>query len=722
MPDTLAEDVFGFESSGSVSAFFVVSVSGLTANPTHGETAQVAERLYASAHHFSDLAPASITWQWRSSRGDIAGATEPVYVPVPGDNLETIYPVATPLGPYAPQAGPAHVVRFVAPVAIGVLPDVNFSRDTGEQTIAAAGTFAGDYLTFSVETALPGVSIDRGTGVVTVSTGSEIDGDVAVIASNSGGAAEVSFNLSITSAATVPAQMPAPTVTATGQDSLRVDLAAAPDDGGSPITSYDLRLRTGDEAWTVRKDVSNPEVLSGLLANTEYEVRAAAVNAIGRGPWSGSGSARTEKDALPAIMANADNTVDILVSDGTFTITVSGADQAHHNGTFGPLDTSALASGPLMVATPVVGGTAGTGETLTAAPGLWIFPADDAATVTGEWISGGVDTGDTDKSYLTNPGDAGDDVLYRETATNSAGSRSADSNAIGIPITATVPARMEAPTVTATGTDSIRIDLAAAPDDGGSAIMSYDLRWRENDGTWTLVTGIGDPETLKKLAASTLYNIQTRAVNAVGNGAWSISGSTSTEVANGVLFSDNFSNYEIDSDLKDTPNYTRMDGWLPIEAQDDNGIRVARQPSGTQSEILTYTGQPTAQRRKITWVYHAARIGGSPGFNVGFFAAYTDAQNYVGAEVDTGGWFTVRHVSAGKSNISKSIAPGAISEGDTVSIEIDSTVMRVKINGMEIVGPFVVPDVTLGAPGFRLNNHKDATQAPAISNFEIEEL
>jgi hypothetical protein len=456
-----------------------------------------------------------------------------VYVPVPGDNLETIYPVATPLGPYAPQAGPAHVVRFAAPVASGVLPDVNFSRGTGEQTIAAAGTFAGDYLTFSVETALPGVSIDRGTGIVTVSTETEINGDVAVIASNSGGAAEVSFNLSITSAATVPAQMPAPTVTATGQDSLRVDLAAAPDDGGSPITSYNLRFRTGDEAWTVRKGVSDPEVLSGLLANTEYEVRTAAVNTIGRGPWSGSGSANTEKDVLPAIMANADNTVDILVSDGTFTITVSGADQAHHNGTFGPFDTADLDSGPLMVVEPGASGAASFGATLTALPGLWIFPADDVATVTGEWISGGVSTGDTDTSYLTDSGDATSDVLYRETATNTAGARSADSNAITLPALPTAPAQMNAPTLTVAGSTTISVDLASAPSDGGSVITSYDLRYSTDETNWTVVSDVSDPEAVLGLNANTLYYVQTRAVNAMDANPnnWSASVSATTEEA-----------------------------------------------------------------------------------------------------------------------------------------------------------------------------------------------
>lgn len=75
------------------------------------------------------------------------------------------------------------------------------------------------------------------------------------------------------------------------------------------------------------------------------------------------------------------------------------------------------------------------------------------------------------------------------------------------------------------------MDRAAAPADGGSPITSYDLRWSTDQATWTTQTGIADPQTVSGLAASTTYYVQTRAVNAVGAGAWSPSGSAATQAA-----------------------------------------------------------------------------------------------------------------------------------------------------------------------------------------------
>lgn len=83
---------------------------------------------------------------------------------------------------------------------------------------------------------------------------------------------------------------------------------------------------------------------------------------------------------------------------------------------------------------------------------------------------------------------------------------------------------MNAPIVTTSGETSISVDRADAPDDGGSAITSYDLRWQPDGGAWTTVSGIGDPQSIGGPVPSTLHHVQTRAVNAVGQGAWSASG------------------------------------------------------------------------------------------------------------------------------------------------------------------------------------------------------
>jgi len=98
---------------------------------------------------------------------------------------------------------------------------------------------------------------------------------------------------------------------------------------------------------------------------------------------------------------------------------------------------------------------------------------------------------------------------------------------------ATVPAAMAAPTLTP-GDTQITVARAAAPSNGGSAITSYDAR-RSTDGTnWTTITGIGTSQALTGLVNGTAYQVQTRAVNAVGPGAWSPSATATPVAASGV--------------------------------------------------------------------------------------------------------------------------------------------------------------------------------------------
>ena len=89
--------------------------------------------------------------------------------------------------------------------------------------------------------------------------------------------------------------------------------------------------------------------------------------------------------------------------------------------------------------------------------------------------------------------------------------------------------------LTAMGNESLGIDLSwnAPASNGFSAITAYDLRYIEtssdetDDSNWSVVddvwtTGGGDLQyTLAGLSRSTQYDLQLRAVNAVGDGPWS---------------------------------------------------------------------------------------------------------------------------------------------------------------------------------------------------------
>ena len=111
-----------------------------------------------------------------------------------------------------------------------------------------------------------------------------------------------------------------------------------------------------------------------------------------------------------------------------------------------------------------------------------------------------------------------------------------------------------APTVDAVtpGTGSLAVSWTAPSDHGGSVITAYDLRHIETsddetvDSNWTVVddvwtTGGGSLQyTLTGLTGGTQYDLQIRAVNAVGDGPWSgIATGTPTTAGDRIAFQSN---------------------------------------------------------------------------------------------------------------------------------------------------------------------------------------
>ena len=88
-------------------------------------------------------------------------------------------------------------------------------------------------------------------------------------------------------------------------DSLTISWATPLSDGGSDITAYDLRhIETDDDEtvdpnWTVVEDVwtsggdALEYTLTGLTADTQYDIQVRAVNAVGDGTWSATVTATT---------------------------------------------------------------------------------------------------------------------------------------------------------------------------------------------------------------------------------------------------------------------------------------------------------------------------------------------------------------------------------------------------------------------------------------------
>lgn len=99
----------------------------------------------------------------------------------------------------------------------------------------------------------------------------------------------------------------------------------------------------------------------------------------------------------------------------------------------------------------------------------------------------------------------------------------------------TVPSAMAAPTIVASSTQLVAT-FTTPPSDGGSVVTSYDLRHSvAASAVWTTLTGVTSPRTITTLTNGTSYEVQVRANNAIGAGAWSPSG-TGTPVADSFGF------------------------------------------------------------------------------------------------------------------------------------------------------------------------------------------
>lgn len=183
---------------------FDATLTGLTANPTHGASAETGVPLTVETANFSGALPGSIAYQWKTlESGALAGATGASYTPdAATHDGETLYCTVTPDGyPAADTAG--YVIRHVPPVAAGGLWDEIVDLGSGPEFYDVAGDFSGQALVFSVTG--PGCSIDPATGLLTVQTDSPVAGaTVTVTAMNSGGLAQSTFTLTVEDAGIGP--------------------------------------------------------------------------------------------------------------------------------------------------------------------------------------------------------------------------------------------------------------------------------------------------------------------------------------------------------------------------------------------------------------------------------------------------------------------------------------------------------------------------------------
>ena len=154
----------------------------------------------------------------------------------------------------------------------GIYRDWNADLDNADRDDDDA-TGADDFWDFGTSSQYPALKVD-------------FDGDGAATAAEFGGQRPT------------PPPPGAPTAMAQGPTQIDLSWSGPSDNGGAPVTAYDLRyIETGaadksDANWTVVEDVwaagsgSLQYTLSGLTGGTQYDVQVRAVNAAGDGAWS----------------------------------------------------------------------------------------------------------------------------------------------------------------------------------------------------------------------------------------------------------------------------------------------------------------------------------------------------------------------------------------------------------------------------------------------------
>ena len=297
-----------------------------------------------------------------------------------------------------------------------------------------------------------------------------------------------------------PGKPGAPSVSAASVTSLSVSWSA-PDNAGPAITDYDVQYREGNSGgWTNGNynGTATTATITGLSENTSYQVQVRATNAEGTGSWSDAGSGATDANAAPAFSSSA---------------AFDAAENQRAAGT--------------VLATDSDAGDDVTGYAITGGPDQAFFSVG---------ATSGALTFKSAPNFEA-PSDQGANNTYvvEVTATSGAGERvKTATQTVTVTVTdvgGEAPGKPGAPSVSAASVTSLSVSWSA-PDNAGPAITDYDVQYREgNSGGWTDAghTGTAVTATLTGLSENTSYQVQVRATNAEGTGAWSDAGSGTTD-------------------------------------------------------------------------------------------------------------------------------------------------------------------------------------------------
>ena len=457
-----------------------------------------------------------------------------------------------------------------------VFADTALTRSVAENTAAntnigavipaATDADTGDTLTYSMEGGdAASFAFTASTRRIKTKTGVALDHEskssysvTIKVEDGNGGSDTVAVTISVTDVDEPPTAPGAPTVAAVSGSTTSLDVTwTAPTNTGKPaIDSYDIRYRQG----TSGNFTNGPQgatgtsgTITGLTADTLYQVQVRATNDEGDSGWSASGSATTNAANNPPVF-NPD-TVSRSVAENT------AADE--------------------NVGAPVTATDADTGDTLT-------YTLDLAGAASFDIVSssGQIKT----KTGVTYDHEATDS--YAVTVTASDGTDSATATVtISVTDVDEPPAAPAAPTVSSTSTTSLEVSWMAPTNTGKPAIDNYDLQYRQGtSGNFTNgpqnVTGTS--ATITGLTANTPYQVQVRAHNAEGDGDWSASGSGRTNVAgnNAPVFGPSAVSRSV---AENTAANTNIGAVIPAATDADTGDTLTYSMEGGDAASFAFT-------------------------------------------------------------------------------------------------------------------------------------
>ena len=313
----------------------------------------------------------------------------------------------------------------------------------------------------------------------------------------------ITVTIEVTDVDEPPTKPYAPTVIS-GSDTTSLAVSwDAPDVTGRPtITDYDVQYRAGGgafEDWT-HNGTAGSATITGLDADTSYQVQVRATSDEGTGPWSDSGAGSTNADgnAAPTLPAPSPTP---SVPENTATGQNVGA---------------------VIAANDTDGGT------LSYSLGKGV----DEASFTIVLDSGQIQT----KSPLDREGKSS----YTVTVKVEDGQGGSATTEVTITVTDEdePPTKPDAPTVTATDDSSTSLEVSwNEPANTGPDITEYDVQYREgSSGTFTDAShsGTGTTITITGLDADTTYEVRVRAKNGESDATenWSVPGSGTTGTVN----------------------------------------------------------------------------------------------------------------------------------------------------------------------------------------------